>query len=162
MIKIALKKNGKGITTGGLSRVFTRQMPKEIAETFAATVVPESLRIVRESISATAQRPTGRLADSYKARVIKTGSSDRLSSIELHSNKPYARIQNSGGVIKAKGGGKASYLTFLAYSGQWVRAKKVRIPGLRYLLRAKQLMRPVLSQFMKSAIRQYKSTRIGK
>ena len=47
----------------------------------------------------------------------------------IGTDKIYARIQEEGGTITAKGGG---YLTF-KIGGQWVRVKQVRIPAQPYL-----------------------------
>ena len=46
------------------------------------------------------------------------------------SKIPYARIQEYGGTIRAKGGG---FLTFKTSDGRWVRVRQVTIPARPYL-----------------------------
>lgn len=77
---------------------------------------------------------TGMLRRSIGTRVQKTGENEIVGYVGSGSKisvKPviYARIQDVGGVVKAKG----NYLVFKTDSGRWVKKKQVTIPARPYL-----------------------------
>ncbi len=61
---------------------------------------------------------------------VAESSATRARVVISTSNIPYARIQEFGGTIRAKGGG---LLTFKGKDGRWRRMKQVKIPARPYL-----------------------------
>ena len=69
---------------------------------------------------------TGRLKNSIKMQALTKGAT---MVAKLSSDEIYARIQEEGGIIRAK---SSKYLTF-QIGGGWVKVPSVRIPARPYL-----------------------------
>lgn len=62
-------------------------------------------------------------------RIVPAVSAGPRASAEVRAGTVYARIQELGGVVKAK---RAPYLRF-RYGGAWVQKKQVRLPARPYM-----------------------------
>lgn len=150
MISVKLQTGLRG--GKGLGSLIDTDLPKKAALRFAKTAGTIIKSSIREAISARMIRPTGKLAGSFQVR--SKSVSGGLVGLDVRSvGKParYARIQDQGGIIKPV---RAPYLHFKAYSGRWVRTKRVRIPARRYLSFAAAKARPRLAIALAKSIRE--------
>lgn len=91
-----------------------------------AALAHEDLQRGRWGVTSGASGRTGRLANSIFAQIVM----DNRAEIGAGSNVVYAAIHEFGGEIRAK---NAPYLHFQTRGGQWVKTKKVTIPGRFYI-----------------------------
>ena len=146
-IEIKLQRGSLG--GKGLGALIDTSLPKKAADRFAKKAGKIVQREIAGAITARSQRPTGKLARSFRVTPATKGG---LVSLDVRSFGPaskYARIQDRGGIIRAK---SSPYLHFRAYSGRWVRTKQVKLKPKRYLSFAASKARPKLSALLRTSI----------
>ena len=92
-----------------------------------------AVREARANATKSPKRRSGRLWNSIRHRVSNRGEKNQTVTITAGGPRvPYARIQELGGIIRAK---NAPYLVF-KIGNRWISKKQVRLPARRYLSKA--------------------------
>lgn len=119
-----------------------RQAPLRVRAAAAQTVVQTALvgeSELRNNLSGTVlQRRSGELLRSVRSELRGSGAKTAVRLIVGGRGVVYARIHEEGGDVEAK---RAPYLHFRLPGGQWVRTKRVKIPGRPFMAPAADVAR---------------------
>ena len=114
-------------------------------------------RIGRELVRDARGRPaprrrSGALQNSIRYTYEGRRTGVRISLIAGGPDIRYARIQNRGGVVRAR---RSPYLTFRLPNGQWRRARQVRIPETGFLAKPVEEAPPTAGTILAEEVTAY-------